>query len=91
MHQAAQRHFRIFGHDAQIAVQIAVGERLPFFHQRDVVLQNARGANHVGLVAFDFERIIHQAGGDIQPVLQHPNIFVAGSEQGLDAARDLNA
>ena len=91
VHQAAQGDFGIGRHHAQIAVQIAVGEALAFFHQSDIIFQNAGGANHVRLGAFDLERIVHQAGGDVQPAFEHTDIFVAGAEQGLNAAGDLNA
>ena len=44
-----------------------------------------------GFVAFDLQRIVHQAGGDIQAALDQTDIFVARPEQGLNAAGDLNA
>ncbi len=82
MHQAAKRHFGVFGNHAQIAVQIAVGEALAFFDQRDVILQNAGGANHVRLVALDFEGVVHQAGGDIQAAFPAHGYFRRGFRTG---------
>ncbi len=65
MHQTAQGHLGVFGNDPKVAVEVAIGEALAFLDQRDVVLQNARGADHVRLLALDFQGIIHQAGGNI--------------------------
>jgi hypothetical protein len=48
-------------------------------------------ANRIGLVAFNLERIVHQAGGHVQAAFENTDVFVAGSEKGLDAAGDLNA
>src|SRR5207253_2217107 len=91
VHQAAQSDFRIFSDYPQIAVEIAVAEALAFFHQGDVVLQNARGADDVGLIAFDFERIVQQTGGDLQSIFEDAYVFIAGPKKGLNAACDLNA
>ena len=65
VHQAAQSHFRVFSDHAQITVQVTVGEALAFLDQRDVILQNAGGPNDVRFLAFDLERIVPEAGGDV--------------------------
>src|SRR5580704_7469530 len=91
VHQAAQRHFGVFGDHAQVAVQVAIGEALPFLHQCDVILQDAGRADDVRFLAFDLQRIVPQAGGDVQSFFEDADVFIAGSEKGLDATGDLNA
>ena len=44
-----------------------------------------------GVVAFDFERIVQQAGADLESGFNQTDIFVAGPEQGLNATADLYA
>ena len=44
-----------------------LGKIWPSFTRRDIIFQNAGGANHVGLVAFDFERVVQQAGVTFRP------------------------
>jgi hypothetical protein len=46
------------------------------FHSTQLLVKSAR---------------VQQAGGDIEPVFENANIFVASAEKGLDATRDLNA
>src|SRR5260370_17999717 len=91
VNQAGESYFLVFGDDAQITVQVGVGEGLAFLDERNVILQNARGADDVGFVTLDFQRIVHQAGGDLQTIFENTDVFVTGSEKGFNAASDLDA
>ena len=88
--QRAQADLRIFGDDAQIAVQVAVVEDVTFAHQRDVILQYVFGARHIFRFAFEFERIVDQVSIDPEAGFNQADILVAGAEEAFDASADLH-
>ena len=55
LHQGAEAHFGIFGNHAEIAVQIAIVEDVPFADERDVIFQDVFGARYRFGFAFDFQ------------------------------------
>ena len=73
---------------AQIAVQIAVIEDVPFAHQRHIIFQNVLGARDVGGFAFNFERVMNELGAHFQSRLEQTDIFVPRTEQAFDSTDD---
>ena len=69
-HEAAQVHLGIGGNHAQVAVEVAVGEDVPFLHQTRVFLEDAAGARDIGFAALEFERVVYQRGADVEPAFK---------------------
>src|SRR5271166_2296521 len=91
VNQAAEGDFRIGGYHAQVAVQVAILKRLSFFDQREVVFQNTGRPDHVRLVPFNLQSIVHKTGANAQPAFEDPDVLIPGSEQGLHTTTDLHA
>ena len=89
--QRAKRDFGIGGDDAQQAVEIAVLEDLAFADEREVVLEDSLGAGHVVGLAFDFDGVAAEFRADVQAGFDEPDVFIAGTEEALDASADLHA
>ena len=90
MNQAAQRHFRVGGNHAQIAIEVAVVEGGAAFDELDVIFKNARRADYVRLFALDLERIVEETSLDAEAGFENANVFISRPKQGFDAATDLN-
>jgi hypothetical protein len=81
----------VFGDHAEIAVQVAVVEDVPFAHQRHVVFKNAFGAGHGFSFPFDFQQAVDELRVHFEARFDQADVLIAGAEQALNASADLHA
>ncbi|MCX6618873.1 MAG: hypothetical protein NTZ98_22595 [Acidobacteria bacterium] len=90
VHQGPQSDLRILDDHLQVAVHVSVAEDLTLAYQRYVVFQDALRAADAGLLPLDLQRVIEQAGTNVEAGFQQAHVFVTSPEQGLNAAGDLD-
>src|SRR5206468_816198 len=91
VHQGSQAYLGIFGDHAQVAVQIAVVEDMPFAYQRNIFLKDVFGARDVARLAFELERVIDQVRVNAEAGFDETDIFVSGAKQAFYTSVNLYA
>ena len=90
-HQVPESQIRVFRNNFEEALDVAVGEAVPFPKQEFVVGKYVLGAADRLGIPLDLDAVIEQVSADAEGPFEQTDVLVAGPEKRLDALRDTDA